>query len=90
MNVKGERIPAYIFLSMYNSRINLHKEFLEAITEMGEEYEVGILKSKLAYRNAYKVSTIQGMSALEWDDKKAIDEVQAFGKEVEKILKAYE
>lgn len=90
MNVKGERIPAYIFLSMYNSRINLHKEFLEAITEMGEEYEVGVLKSKLAYRNAYKVSTIQGMSAFEWNDKKAIDEVQAFGKEVEKILTAYE
>lgn len=90
MNVKGERIPAFIFLSMYNSRINLHKEFLEAITEMGEEYEVGVLKSKLAYRNAYKVSTIQGMSALEWNDKKAIEEVNAFGKEVEKILKAYE
>lgn len=90
MNVKGERIPAYVFLSMYNPRINLHKEFLEAIKEMGEEYEVGVLKAKLAYRNAYKISTVQGMSALEWNDPKAIKETKEFGKEVEKILKAYE
>lgn len=88
-NVNGKQIPAYIFLSMYDPRIKLHKYFLETITELAEEYKVGVLKSKIAYRNAFKVSTIQGKSALEWNDPKAKKESETFGKEITKILKTY-
>ena len=88
-NVNGKKIPAYVFLSMYDERIILHKYFLKTIKELTEEYEVGVLKSKIAYRNAYKVSTIQGKSALEWDDPKAKAEANEFGKEVTRILKTY-
>lgn len=89
MNVKGERIPAFVFLSMYNDRINLHKEYLASVKELAEDYEIGVLKTKIAYRNAYKTSIISGRSALEWDDPKAKEEVEAFGKEITKILKTY-
>jgi len=88
-NVNGKLIPAFVFLSMYDKRVILHKYFLKTIKELAEEYQVGVLDSKIAYRNAYKVSTIQGKSALEWDDPKAKDEATAFGKEVTRILKTY-
>lgn len=89
-NVSDKKIPAFIFLSMYDKRILLHKSFLSTVKELGEEYDVGVLKSKLAYRNAFKVSTIQGKSALEWNDPKAKQESEDFGKEVNKILKTYD
>jgi len=89
-NVNGKKIPAFIFLSMYDQRIILHRNFLDTIKNLAEEYEVGTLTSKLAYRNAYKVSTISGKSALEWDDAKAKVEAEDFGKEITRILKTYD
>lgn len=89
-NVNGKRIPANLFLSMYDQRIILHRQFLKTVTKLAKEYEVGVLRSKLAYRNAYKVSTIQGQSAIEWDDPKARQESINFGKEVTKIINSFE
>ena len=89
-NIGGKKIPAFIFLSMYDKRILLHQSFLKTVKELGEEYEVGVMKSKLAYRNAFKISTIQGRSALEWNDPKAKKESEEFGKEVMRVLKTYD
>ncbi|MEM9990400.1 MAG: ParA family protein [Bacteroidota bacterium] len=89
-NIGGKKIPAFLFLSMYDRRILLHQSFLKTVKELSEEYEVGVLHSKLAYRNAFKVATIQGQSALEWNDPKAKGEAEAFGKEIERILKTYD
>lgn len=89
ITVKGEEIPAYFLMAMYNPRINLHKEFKDALKPYEEEYGIGTLKNYLQYRTAYRLATIQGKSAYEWNDWKAKTEVDLLGKEISQILKTY-
>jgi len=86
-DLKGEHIPAYFLLSMYNPRISLHQEFRDEMKRYKEEYDIDILNSYLEYRNAYRLSIIEGKSALEYTDKKAKREVETLGKELTAILK---
>ncbi len=86
--LKGGNIPAYFLMSMYNPRINLHKEFKDVLKEY-EEYDIGTLKNFLEYRTAYRTSLIHGKGAYEWTDKKAKKEVVGLAKEIIKIAKVY-
>lgn len=52
-----------------------------------EQLKLKALKSKLGYRVAYIEAIGRGMTAMEWTDKKARDEMKALGKELEQILK---
>ncbi|MEM9990308.1 MAG: ParA family protein [Bacteroidota bacterium] len=87
--LKSDEIPAYFLMSMYNPRINLHKEFKNVLKGF-LEYDIGTLKSFLQYRTAYRTSLIEGRGAYEWRDAKAKQEVESLGKEVLQIGKAYQ
>lgn len=86
-DLKGEDIPAYFLLSMYNPRMVLHREFRKEMEKYEEEYGIKILKNYMEYRNAYRLSIIDGKSALEYTDRKAVREVEKLGKEITQILK---
>lgn len=86
--LKGDNIPAYFLMSMYNPRINLHKEFKDVLKQY-DEYDIGTLKSYLEYRTSYRTSLIHGRGAYEWKDPKAKKEVESLGKELIKIAKSY-
>ena len=74
-----------ILLNSIDSRTNLSGEIREAV----ETYEMPILKSILADRTVYRDSLAYGLSALECKDKKAISEVESFGKEIIKYVKMF-
>lgn len=80
-----DEIPAYLLLNMYKSRINEDKEVMEAL-EVFAEYGILRINTKIGDRVAHRTSSKYGLTALEWDDKKAKDEVKALGAEVETVL----
>ena len=80
-----EEIPAYLLLNMYKSRVNEDQEVQEAL-ELFSEYGIQKLDTKIGFRVAHRTSSKYGLTALEWEDKKARDEVKALGAEIESIL----
>ena len=60
------------------------KELSEAVRD---ELKLKEIKSKLGYRVAYSEALARGMTVAEWVDKKAKEEIKAFGKEIESILR---
>ena len=53
------------------------------------EFDVPIMKNFLAERVAYQETSIQGMSVVEYKDKKAKVEINTLVDEVESIIKKY-
>lgn len=87
-SLKGEDIPAYFLMSMYNPRVNLHKEFRDVLKTY-EEYDIKTMDSFLEYRTSYRTSLIKGKGAYEWNDPKAKQEIENLGTEVIKIAKTH-
>lgn len=87
--MKDDVAPAYFLMSMYNPRINLHKEFKETLKAY-DEYQIGTLKSYTEYRTAYRTSLIKGQGVYEWTDPKAKQEIKALGDELIKIGKVFQ
>lgn len=81
-----DEIPAYLLLNMYKSRINEDKEVMEAL-ELFSEYGIKRLNTKIGDRVAHRTSSKYGLTALEWDDKKAKDEIKELGLELEEVLR---
>ena len=80
-----DEIPAYLLLNMYKSRINEDKEVQEAL-ELFSEFGIKKLNAKIGDRVAHRTASKYGLTALEWDDKKARQEIEALGTELESIL----
>lgn len=80
-----EEIPAYILLNMYKSRINEDREVQEALS-IFSEYGIQKLETKIGDRVAHRTSSKYGLTAVEWDDPKAKQEIMLLGEEIESIL----
>lgn len=78
-------IPAYLLLNMYKSRINEDKEVQESLS-LFADFGIQKLKSQIGDRVAHRTASKYGLTAFEWDDKKAKTEIQQLGEEVESIL----
>jgi len=77
-------IDTRIVWNRFRATTNAAKELSEAAHK---ELKLKELKSKLGYRVAYSEALARGMTVAEWPDKKAKDEIKAFSKEIENILR---
>lgn len=79
--------PAYFVVNRYEKNVNMHKAYLEALKEHQKTYQVGMLETLIAKRNAYGEANANGKSVLEWDNQKAKKEIDTLTKEVLTIAK---
>lgn len=77
----GADIPAYILLNKYNPARTLDQEIEDTLNSFG----MGVLKTRLHYRVAYKEAMVEGLGVIEYKDSKAEEEVRALVKELEDI-----
>lgn len=79
-------IPAYFLINRYEANVKLHQAYMEILEEYCEDYEVKRLKAYFSKRTAFGEANAQGLGVMEWENKKAKEEVIAVSKEVSKIL----
>lgn len=80
---QGAIFKAFILLNRYTGKTNLDK----SVSEVIQQFEVGVLESTLGYRVAYREAPIQGLGVLEMKgEKKAKDEMEQLGREIESII----
>lgn len=77
---KGE-LPAFIVFNRFKPT-NFHKGAQEAVKEFG----LPIMTSSLGERMAYQEAGLQGLGVLEYKDKKAKEEMDAFYRELASIV----
>ncbi len=75
-------LPAYFVVNRYERTVNMHKAYLEALKQHQKEYNVGMIETILAKRNAYGEANANGLGALEWDNPKAKTEIKSLAKDV--------
>ncbi len=75
-------IPCYFVVNRYESNVNMHKAYLEALKEHQKVYNVGMISTVMAKRNAYGEANANGRGVIEWDNPKAKKEAKAIANEV--------
>lgn len=78
----GNDIPAYILLNKYNPNRTLDQEIEQTIGNFG----MGVLKTRLHYRVAYKEAMVEGLGVIEYKDEKAKEEIQSLVSELDEII----
>ena len=81
----GGDVEAYIILNKYNQNLKIDRE----VEEILQDFELPVLKSKIAYRVAYREAKIEGKGVIEYDDKKAKDEMMKLYDEVAAIIQKF-
>ena len=81
----GGDVEAHIILNKYNQNLRIDRE----VEDILREFELPVLKSKIAYRVAYREAKIEGKGVVEYDDKKAKEEMQKLADEVSAIIQKY-
>jgi chromosome partitioning protein len=79
------KLLAFVLFNEYKERNILSRELREAI----EEYELGKLETRIATREAYKITPKAGLGVTEYTDDKAKDEIERLTTELEKIIKDF-
>jgi len=80
-----KEIPAYLVLNKYSDRVGEDKEVKEALT-MFEEFGIKKVETTIGDRVAHRRSSKFGLTAYEWEDKKAKAEIENLGQEIEQII----
>lgn len=78
-------IPAHFVVNRYESNVNMHKAYLEALKQHQEAYGIGMMETIIAKRNAYGEANANGRGVLEWDNSKAKSEITNLASEVLQI-----
>ena len=81
----GGDVEAYIILNKYNQNLKIDRE----VEEILQDFELPVLKSKIAYRVAYREAKIEGKGVIEYDDKKAKEEMMKLYDEVAAIIQKF-
>ena len=79
-------LPTYFVINKFEKNVKLHQAYADVIDEYCEDYNVQDLAARLAKRTAYGEANAQGIGVLEWENKKAKEEVLALGQEITQIL----
>lgn len=82
-DLKGETIPAFFALNMFDDRLNLSQDVSDAM----KDYNIQTLKSTVKMRVAYREAVIEGLSVFEYKHTKALKAQKEFGKLGEEICK---
>ncbi len=86
IQVKGHDISAYVLINKYNSTVNRHVGLDKEVEDVLKELGLSTLYTKLNYRVAYREAMIEGLTAYEFRDPKAKEEVTQLGEEISKII----
>ena len=81
----GGDVEAFIILNKYNQNLKIDRE----VADILQEFELPVLQSKVSYRVAYREAKIDGKGVVEYDDKKAKDEMQKLANEAYILIKKY-
>ncbi len=81
----GGDVEAFIILNKYNQNLKIDRE----VADILNDFELPVLKSKIAYRVAYREAKIDGKGVIEYEDKKAKEEMTRLFEEVEAIIQKY-
>lgn len=75
--------PAYFLINRFDPRVAFHKSFIAQLEEMGREYDVSILPTRIHYRPAIygEISTF-GQGVTEHKDRKAKKEFHALADQI--------
>jgi chromosome partitioning protein len=83
---KEIRTPAHILINKFEPNLNLHKAYIGVIEQLIEDFDIGLLKTKLHKRTAYGESNARGKAVYEYDNDKAKDEVGNLAKEILSLM----
>lgn len=78
-------VPMYFLVNNLQPHIKLHQAIVEELEEMGKEFNVPILQTRLNRRTAYGEASAQGLGVYEGGDVKAKEEVISLANEVLEI-----
>lgn len=81
----GGNVEAYIILNKYNQNLKIDREVADILSD----FELPVLESKIAYRVAYREAKIEGKGVVEYEDKKAKDEMLKLFSEVENLIQKF-
>ena len=76
-----EDLTGFIIVNRFD-RSNIQKEALEAM----KGYDLGVMENTLASRIAYTEAMLEGLGVIEYKDRKAKEEVERVGEEIESIM----
>ena len=79
-------IPAYFVVNRFESNVRLHQAYLEILGDYEANYTIKLLNTHIAKRTAYGEANTQGLGVLEWDNKKAKQEVEQLAKEIKALF----
>lgn len=79
---KESTIPAYFLINKYEPNLNLHKASLSIFEQLQEDYNVGMMETKLHKRVAYGEANARGSAVIEYDNGKAKKEILALANEI--------
>ena len=81
-----KRKPAYLLVNRFEPNINLHKAYIGVLDNIKEDFNVGIMKTKLHKRTAYGEANARGKAVYEYDNPKAKKEIKELAKEILDIM----
>lgn len=79
--------PSYFVVNRYESRVNMHKAYLDALKNHQEAYKVGLLETIINKRTAYGEANANGSGVLEWDNNDAKEEMISLANEISQLRK---
>lgn len=87
IKIHRDDIPTFLVLNKFSGRSNEDKEVRAALKLFGE-YGITPLKSTLGDRVAHRRASKYGLTAYEWQDERAREEVASLCKEIETKFKS--
>ncbi len=87
VKIHREDIPTFLVLNKFGGRSNEDKEVRSAL-KLFAESGIKPLKSTLGDRVAHRRASKYGLTAFEWQDERAKEEVQNLCRELESIIKS--
>lgn len=87
VKIHREDVPAFVVLNKFSGRNNEDLEMQEALA-LFAEYGINVLETTIADRVAHRRASKYGLTAYEWEDKKAKQEIIDLCKELEEKMVA--
>jgi chromosome partitioning protein len=87
VKVHRDHIPAFVLLNKYGGRSNEDKEVKEALDLFGD-FGIKPLKTTLGDRVSHRRASKYGLTAYEWEDQKAKEEIIQLCEELTQIMES--